>query len=101
MKLGFLFSGIPRYRELSETSNASCSQSCSELFGHLPDGNTVEEVVDYYMKNSNKTEEYERDPYAYMGVTYDFREGLWLNDFDRSPFNNSIWLTISLGCYSS
>ena len=57
----------------------------------------MEEVVDYYLKNSNKTEEYERDPYAYMGVTYDFREGLWLNDFDRSPFNNSIWLTISFG----
>ena len=96
--LGILFTGIPRYRSLNETSQPSCSESCSKLLGHLPDGNSVGEVVDYYQNSINVTEEYDQEAYAYMGVTYDFRERLWLNDFDRSPFNKSIWLVISLGC---
>ena len=102
--IGLLFSSLPRYRELNETSNPSCSTSCSEILGHLPDGNTVREFVDYYHDTTNITEEKntwiepEDEIYIHMGVTYDFRKGLWLNDFDGTPFNKSLWLELSLGC---
>ena len=106
MSVKLLFSS--KYRELNATSQSLCSEQCSELGGYLPDGKTVGEVVNFYQKYV-KTEDhneitlyeslsYPWEAYAYMGVTYDFQKGLWLNDFDESPFNESIWLAISLGC---
>ena len=53
--IGNLFSGLPRYRELNETSHSLCRTSCNEILGHLPDGNTVKEFVDYYHVTKNKT----------------------------------------------
>ena len=96
--VGLLFSGLTRYRLLNETSQPSCSNSCKELLGHLPDGNSVREVVDYYQDNMNKTEENKRDAHVFLGVTYDFRKGIWQNDFDGSPFNNSYWLVLRADC---
>ena len=96
--IGLLFSGLTRYRVLKETSQPSCSKSCNELLGHLPDGNSIREVVDYIQDNINETEENEQDTYAYLGVTYDFRKGIWQNDFDGSPFNNSYWLVLRADC---
>ena len=103
--IGLLFSGLPRFRELNETSHLSCSKSCSEILGYLPDGNTVREVVDFYQNTVNETDnnrtienKYDYEKYAYLGVTYDFREGLWLNDYDDSPFDDSLWLRLSLSC---
>ena len=102
--IGYLFSGLPRYRELNETSHPLCRTSCNEILGHLPDGKTVREFVDYYHDTMNETQENdttfknEQVTFAYMGVTYDFGKGIWLNDFDGSPFNDSLWWSFSLGC---
>ena len=91
-----LFHGITRFRVLSETSQSSCSKSCNQLLGHLPDGNSISEILDFYQDNMNQTEDYEA--HAYLGVTYDFRREIWKSDFDESPFNDSYWYVIRTGC---
>ena len=93
---GLLFDGTTRYRVLSETSQPSCIKSCNELLGHLPDGNSISVIIDFYQDNMNGTEDYEA--HTYLGVTYDFRRETWLNDFDESPFNDSYWYGIRTGC---
>ena len=104
--LGHLLLGSIRFRDLNQTSDSLCRQSCKDIWGHLPDGTTINEL-NYFVANlsqvlikflissfqsfqsffHDKNEHRE----VYLAVSYNFETQAWHNSYDNTIFNESLW----------
>ena len=94
--LNFLFSTQVRFRELDRATHQQCSLNCSDLWGHLPDSKNLPDMSIFVLRQSSGDEAEsirtnKTSVRFFMGVSYDFDLEKWVNDFDKSDFNSSLW----------
>ena len=89
-----LFSSKIRFRELSRANHSICSQTCTSLWGNLPDGQTLSHLKDFLLTYNmvGETKRFDSSNIiAFLGVSYDFDQKMWINDFDETEFEKSLW----------
>lgn len=84
-----------RFRELNVSKASSCSHSCSEAWGHLPDETNLPEMMAFYDEHTRLYAS--RSSAVHIGVSYDFDRKKWLNDFSKSELSSTIWAGESFG----
>ena len=92
--------GTIRFRELNITGETSCNDICTEIWGHLPDETTLSEMKAFYENPTISSSHSYRWSQVHFGVSYDFDQKKWLNNFDQSELNSSIWTSESFGLIS-
>ena len=91
--------GTIRFRELNVTEE-SCNETCTDIWGHLPDETTLSEMKAFYENPTISSSHSYRWSQVHFGVSYDFDQKKWLNNFDQSELNSSIWTSESFGLIS-